>query len=64
MSQSGDVKPKSREGRPEPCALTIFGASGDLTARKLMPSLYHLFIKDGMPESFLIMGTARSGLSG
>jgi len=28
--------------RPEPCALVIFGASGDLTQRKLMPALYSL----------------------
>jgi len=43
----------------EPCTLVIFGASGDLTARKLIPALYHLF-KDGqMPADFRIVGFAR-----
>ena len=43
----------------EPCTLVIFGASGDLTARKLIPALYHLS-KDGqMPEDFRIVGFAR-----
>ena len=62
MSQTEDPKVSLAAGRPEPCSLTIFGASGDLTARKLMPSLYHLYLKEGMPESFLILGAARSGL--
>ena len=31
-----------RRRAPEPCALTIFGASGDLTQRKLFPALYQL----------------------
>jgi len=43
----------------EPCTLVIFGASGDLTARKLVPALYHLS-KDGqMPTDFRIIGFAR-----
>jgi len=41
------------------CTLVIFGASGDLTARKLIPALYHLS-KDGqMPADFRIVGFAR-----
>jgi glucose-6-phosphate 1-dehydrogenase len=43
----------------EPCSIVIFGASGDLTARKLIPALYHVF-KDGqMPPDFRILGFAR-----
>jgi len=43
----------------EPCTIVIFGASGDLTSRKLIPALYHLF-KDGqMPATFRIVGFAR-----
>src|SRR5512140_427244 len=43
----------------EPCSIVIFGASGDLTARKLIPALYHLF-KDGqMPPDFRVIGFAR-----
>ncbi len=45
---------------PEPCALTIFGASGDLTARKLFPALYALAYRRLLPERFAVVGTARS----
>ena len=43
----------------EPCTIVIFGASGDLTARKLIPALYHLFLEGQMPESFRVVGFAR-----
>ncbi|TAK98699.1 MAG: glucose-6-phosphate dehydrogenase [Verrucomicrobia bacterium] len=42
-----------------PCSVVIFGASGDLTARKLIPALYHLFLDKQMPASFRIIGFAR-----
>ncbi|HEV2393788.1 MAG TPA: glucose-6-phosphate dehydrogenase [Verrucomicrobiae bacterium] len=42
-----------------PCSIVIFGASGDLTARKLVPALYHLFIDNQMPPDFRIIGFAR-----
>ena len=51
------------EMSPEPCMLVIFGASGDLTRRKLIPALYHLFICGGMPDNFCVVGAARSGFS-
>ena len=35
---------------PDPCALVIFGASGDLTRRKLFPALYSLAVRDLLPE--------------
>ena len=43
----------------EPCSIIIFGASGDLTARKLIPALYHLRKEKQMPEDFRIIGFAR-----
>jgi glucose-6-phosphate 1-dehydrogenase len=46
--------------RPEPCALVIFGASGDLTERKLMPALYALAVRRLLPERFTIVGAART----
>jgi glucose-6-phosphate 1-dehydrogenase len=46
--------------RSEPCALVIFGASGDLTKRKLMPALYALAVRGLLPERFAIVGAARS----
>jgi len=48
---------------PEPCALVIFGASGDLTKRKLMPALYSLALRRLLPERFGVVGVARSAES-
>jgi glucose-6-phosphate 1-dehydrogenase len=48
---------------PEPCALVIFGASGDLTQRKLFPALYSLAFRRLLPEQFGIVGVARSEMS-
>ena len=46
--------------RPEPCTIVIFGASGDLTERKLMPALYSLAFRRLLPEHFAVVGVARS----
>jgi glucose-6-phosphate 1-dehydrogenase len=43
--------------------LVIFGASGDLTHRKLIPSLYDLYIQDLLPEKFVILGVSRTEFS-
>jgi glucose-6-phosphate 1-dehydrogenase len=48
---------------PEPCALTIFGASGDLTQRKLFPALYSLALRNLLPEQFAVVGVARTPMS-
>lgn len=48
------------EGSLDPCTIVIFGASGDLTARKLIPALYDLYLNDVLPEPFLIVGCART----
>lgn len=40
--------------------LVIFGASGDLTARKLLPSLFELHVRELLPEHFCILGAART----
>jgi glucose-6-phosphate 1-dehydrogenase len=45
---------------PEPCVLVIFGASGDLTRRKIFPALYALALRRLLPESFAVLGAARS----
>ena len=50
-------------GPLDPCTIVIFGASGDLTARKLVPALYNLFLNDGLPSPFVIVGTSRTSLS-
>jgi glucose-6-phosphate 1-dehydrogenase len=48
---------------PEPCALVIFGASGDLTQRKLIPALYALAFRRLLPERFAVVGAARTEVS-
>jgi glucose-6-phosphate 1-dehydrogenase len=45
---------------PDPCILVIFGASGDLTQRKLFPALYSLAYRRLLPEHFAVVGVARS----
>jgi glucose-6-phosphate 1-dehydrogenase len=45
---------------PPPQAIVIFGASGDLTQRKLLPAFYHLFLQGLLPEGFVIVGYART----
>jgi glucose-6-phosphate 1-dehydrogenase len=46
--------------RPEACAMVIFGASGDLTKRKLFPALYSLAYRQLLPEKFGVVGVART----
>jgi glucose-6-phosphate 1-dehydrogenase len=45
---------------PDPFCLVIFGASGDLAQRKILPSLYRLYMHELLPEHFFILGAARS----
>jgi glucose-6-phosphate 1-dehydrogenase len=54
---------KKGERTPEPCIVVIFGASGDLTKRKLLPALYHLDQAGLLPENFAVVGVARRDLS-
>ncbi len=49
----------SRYQVPEGCALVIFGASGDLTRRKLFPALYALAHDGLLPDQFAVVGFAR-----
>jgi glucose-6-phosphate 1-dehydrogenase len=44
---------------PEPCTLVIFGATGDLTHRKLIPALYNLAAEGALPPAITIIGFAR-----
>jgi glucose-6-phosphate 1-dehydrogenase len=45
---------------PDPCILVIFGASGDLTQRKLFPALYSLAFRRLLPQHFAVVGVART----
>src|SRR5436309_7666325 len=46
-----------------PTALVIFGATGDLAHRKLLPALYNLAHEGALPERFELIGVARRGQS-
>jgi glucose-6-phosphate 1-dehydrogenase len=54
--------PQGQERIPEGGILVIFGASGDLTKRKLFPALYHLRKANLLPKQFAIVGVARRPL--
>jgi len=53
------VSADSEGKRGDPCAIVIFGASGDLTKRKLIPALYNLAVDGLLAENFSIIGVAR-----
>src|SRR3954451_12423113 len=48
-----------QDRNPAPCIMVIFGVSGDLTSRKLMPSLYDLAVRTPLPPGFSIVGISR-----
>jgi len=54
---------EGRSTRPPATILVIFGASGDLTSRKLIPGLCNLAEDDYLPENFIVIGSSRSKLS-
>src|SRR6266487_1838280 len=51
------------ERTSEPCALVIFGATGDLTKRKLIPALFQLAQQRMIPAEFAVIGVGRQTLS-
>jgi glucose-6-phosphate 1-dehydrogenase len=48
------------ESKPDPCGLVVFGASGDLAARKLFPALEKLKARKLLPDQFFVLGVGRS----
>ncbi|MEA2446706.1 MAG: glucose-6-phosphate 1-dehydrogenase, partial [Actinomycetota bacterium] len=46
--------------QPEPCIVVIFGASGDLASRKLVPALHNLQMEGHIPDKTAIVGTSRT----
>src|SRR5262245_23080052 len=55
-AQAPQGKPSAGEPTGDPCVLVIFGASGDLTKRLLMPALYNLACEGLLPEQFALVG--------
>jgi glucose-6-phosphate 1-dehydrogenase len=52
-----------QERRAPPCVLVVFGASGDLTSRKLLPALERLSGRRLLPSGFALVGIARTAMS-
>jgi glucose-6-phosphate 1-dehydrogenase len=53
----------AKQRKPDPCSFVIFGATGDLTHRLVLPALYNLAASDLLPEKFCVVGIARKGMS-
>src|SRR5215831_2335648 len=53
------IDPTATPKTSEPCAMVIFGATGNLTARKLIPALYNLLTSKLLNEQFAIIGVGR-----
>jgi glucose-6-phosphate 1-dehydrogenase len=51
------------ENRPHPCMIVIVGASGDLTARKIVPALFSLYVDGALPDPFIVVGCARTNMT-
>src|SRR5262245_40896926 len=49
--------------KPDPCSFIIFGATGDLTHRLVIPALYNLAASGLLPDNFCVAGVARKGVS-
>ncbi|HEY5944294.1 MAG TPA: glucose-6-phosphate dehydrogenase, partial [Kofleriaceae bacterium] len=49
-----------KKRRPDPTAIVIFGATGDLAGRKLAPALYNLMLDNTLPDPTVIIGVARN----
>ena len=53
----------AKQQQPDPVIITIFGGSGDLTKRKLVPAIFNLYKDDRMPDQFSIIGLGRTEFS-
>jgi glucose-6-phosphate 1-dehydrogenase len=49
--------------KPDPCSFVIFGVTGDLAHRLVVPALYNLAATDLLPDKFCVVGIARNGMS-
>ena len=62
-TRDGEIIQPAQQRPAPPCAIVIFGASGDLTHRKLIPALFDLFQAGLVTKHFAVLGFARSPLS-
>jgi glucose-6-phosphate 1-dehydrogenase len=54
---------KTDQKKPDPCSFVIFGVTGDLAHRLVVPALYNLAASDLLPEKFCLVGVARTAMS-
>ena len=59
----GRERARQRLPRPEPHVIVLFGATGDLARRKLLPGLFHLGKAGLLPEEYRVVGTSLDDLS-
>ena len=52
----------TRRRKPDPCSFVIFGVTGDLAHRLVVPALYNLAASDLLPDKFCLVGVARKGM--
>src|SRR6202158_1318105 len=57
------ISAPSTQKKPDPCSFVIFGVSGDLTHRLVIPALYNLAATDLLPDRFCVVGVARKEMS-
>jgi glucose-6-phosphate 1-dehydrogenase len=54
---------RAKQKKPDPCSFVIFGVTGDLAHRLVIPALYNLAASDLLPDKFCVVGIARNGMS-
>ena len=54
---------QAKQKKPDSCSIVIFGVTGDLAHRLVIPALYNLAANDLLPDNFCIVGIARKGMS-
>lgn len=52
-----------KQKKPDPCSFVIFGVTGDLTHRLIIPALYNLAASDLLPDKFCVVGVARKRMT-
>ncbi|HKQ70543.1 MAG TPA: glucose-6-phosphate dehydrogenase [Polyangiaceae bacterium] len=55
--------PILKEAKADPCAVVIFGITGDLSKRKLVPALYNLMADGALPDKIAVVGLTRAGVA-
>lgn len=63
-SQRIDISPAQEPlASVEPCTLVIFGGSGDLARRRLIPAVYNLLLDGLLPSNYVVLGLGRTPMS-